>query len=188
MKGRKLAILILVEIGIGIILINGSACNFREDHPTTATSTSSSAKIGTHLGDIAPDFQLSKMDGSQVSLASLRGQPAVLIFWTAWCPVCKEEAPQFNQLAAKYESRGVGVLGINIQDSQARTENGIRDFGIRYSVARDGDAGVARRYNVTGTPTIVFVDRTGVVRYFGNQLPNDYGSRLETMLSDSGKL
>ncbi|MCA1602317.1 MAG: TlpA family protein disulfide reductase [Acidobacteria bacterium] len=36
------------------------------------------------------------MDGSQVSLADLRGRPAVLIFWTAWCPVCKEEAPHFN--------------------------------------------------------------------------------------------
>ena len=39
----------------------------------------------------------------------------------------------------------------------ARTEGGIKDFGIRYSVARDADASVARQYNATGTPTIVFV-------------------------------
>ncbi len=165
---RKFAVLLIIAVGI--------------------TSTSSSARVGTHVGDLAPDFQLSKMDGSPISLASLQGQPSVLIFWTSWCPICKEEAPQFNQLATEYESRGVRVLGINIQDSQARTEGGIKDFGIRYSVARDGDASVAHRYNVAGTPTIVFVDRKGVVRYFGNQLPNDYGSRLEAMLGDSGKL
>lgn len=98
----------------------------------------------------------------------------MLVFWTAWCPVCKEEAPQFNQLAAQYEPRGVRVLGINIQDSLARTESGIKDFGIRYAVVRDADAGVARLYKVTGTPTIVFLDRQGTVRYFGNELPSDY--------------
>ncbi|HEV8369194.1 MAG TPA: hypothetical protein VGQ39_14670 [Pyrinomonadaceae bacterium] len=67
--------------------------------------------------------------------------------------------------------------------------SGLEDFyqSIRYSVARDGDAGVARRYNVTGTPAIVFVDRTGVVRYFGNQLPNDYGSRLDAMLAHNSE-
>ncbi|MCA1605641.1 MAG: peroxiredoxin family protein, partial [Acidobacteria bacterium] len=65
------------------------------------------------MGNTAPDFQLTKMDGSQVSLADLHGRPAVLIFWTAWCPVCKEEAPLFNALAEKYGPRGVQVLGIN---------------------------------------------------------------------------
>jgi thioredoxin-related protein len=81
----------------------------------------------------------------------------------------------------------VRVLGINIQDSQARTESGIKDFGIRYSIARDADAGVARRYNVTGTPTIVFVDRNGVVRYSGNKLPGDYAEHLDAMVAESGE-
>ena len=67
--------------------------------------------------------------------------------------------------------RDVYVLGINIQDSMARTESGIRDFGIHYTVARDADAAVARRYHVTGTPTIIFLDRNGVVQYFGYEYP-----------------
>ncbi len=124
------------------------------------------------------------MDGGTVSLADLHGQPAVLIFWTAWCTICKEEAPHFNQLAAQYEPRGVRVLGINIQDSLARTEGGIRDFGIRYAVARDADASVTRRYRVNGTPTIVFLDRNGGVRYFGNELPGDYTAQLDKLLSE----
>jgi len=168
MKKRKSVILLIVEVSGGIALIGCSAGDSRTDHPTASTSTNSLARVGTHLGEIAPDFQLTKMDGSPSSIASLRGQPAVLIFWTAWCPICKEEAPQFNELAARYEPRGLRVLGINIQDSHARTEGGIKDFGIRYNVARDADASVARQYKVTGTPTIVFVDRNGIVRYVGN--------------------
>jgi thioredoxin-related protein len=75
------------------------------------------------------------------------------------------------------------VLGINIQDSIPRTQGGIKDFGIRYPVARDADASLARRYRVTGTPTIILLDRKGVVRYFGNQLPADYGTRFDALLT-----
>jgi len=124
------------------------------------------------------------MDGATVSLADLRGHPAVLVFWTAWCPVCKEEALHFNQLAAQYEPRGVRVLGINIQDSFARTEAGIKEFGIRYPVARDPDATVTRRYKVTGTPTVIFLGPHGTVRYFGNELPADYSAQLNALLAE----
>jgi len=140
-------------------------------------------KIGTAIGDIAPDFQLVRQDGSQVSPQALRGQPAVLVFWTAWCPSCKEEAPHINELAAKYEPQGVRVVGINIQDSPARLAGGVKDFGIKYAVASDADATVARRYKVVGTPTVVFLDKQGVVKYFGNELPKDYAAQLDALLA-----
>jgi peroxiredoxin len=150
---------------------------------TAAADTASSAKVGTGVGDIAPDFQLTRGDGSQVSPQGLRGQPAVLVFWTAWCPSCKEEAPHINELAAKYEPQGVRVVGINIQDSPARLAGGVKDFGIKYAVASDADASVARRYKVVGTPTVVFLDGQGVVQYFGNELPKDYAARLDALLA-----
>ncbi len=148
-----------------------------------ASDSASPAKVGTAVGDSAPDFQLAQQDGAPVSPQDLRGQPAVLIFWTAWCPTCKEEAPHFNALAAQYESQGVRVVGINIQDSPARLAGGVRDFGIKYPVASDADAAVARRYKVVGTPTIVFLDKQGVVQYFGNELPKDYAARLDALLA-----
>lgn len=181
MSKRNLGILLVMVMGLGATFLGCSSLSVNPE--AQQASSSGPAKVGTSVGDTAPDFSLTKMDGSKVALADLHGKPAVLIFWTAWCPVCKEEAPHFNALAAQYESRGVQVLGINIQDSMARTEGGIKDFGIQYSVARDADAGVARRYRVSGTPTIIFVDRNGVVQYFGNDLPADYNTRLDAMLA-----
>ncbi|MGH9875967.1 MAG: TlpA family protein disulfide reductase, partial [Pyrinomonadaceae bacterium] len=153
------AISIATLLSVGIIFAGCSSNKKSSGDAANVTSTNNpaTAKTGTAIGDTAPDFQLASIGGASISLADLRGQPAVLVFWTAWCPVCKEEAPHFNQLAAQYEPLGVRVLGINIQDSLARTESGIKDFGIRYAVVRDADAGVARLYRVTGTPTIVFL-------------------------------
>ncbi len=179
---KAISIATLLSVGIiftGCSVINRSAGKGTNVVPKTDPVT---AKTGTAIGDTAPNFQLASIGGAPISLADLRGQPAVLVFWTAWCPVCKEEAPQFNQLAAHYEPRGVRVLGINIQDSLARTESGIKDFGIRYAVVRDADASVARLYKVTGTPTIVILDRQSTVRYFGNELPFDYPARLDALI------
>ncbi len=153
--------------------------------PAAESGGPAAAKVGTAVGDSAPEFQLAQQDGSPVSPRALRGRPAVLVFWTAWCPSCKEEAPHINELAAKYEPQGVRVVGINIQDSPARLAGGVKDFGIKYGVASDADASVARRYKVIGTPTVVFLDKQGVVRYFGNELPKDYAARLDALLAQS---
>ena len=122
------------------------------------------------------------MDGRTVSLADFRGHPTVLIFWTSWCSFCKAEAPEFNRLARRYRAKGVRLLGINVQDSEKRTRAGVKDFGIRYPVARDDEASVARRYQVNATPTVIFLDAQGVVRYRGNRLPEDYDRRLKAFL------
>lgn len=184
-----IAIILAGALSLGSLLI-GCATNSQKtsigQQTSVGTNSGASGKIGTAVGDTAPDFQLTKMDGTPVSLAELKGQPTVLVFWTAWCPICKGEAPQINQLATAYEPKGVRVLGINIQDSLARTEGGIREFGIRYAVARDEDASVTRRYNVMGTPTILFLDRRTVVRYLGHELPSDYSARLDALLNDKG--
>ncbi len=100
---------------------------------TIQTGDSSPVKIGTAVGNTAPEFQLANTNGASVSLDSLRGQPAVLVFWTAWCPSCKEEAPHINELAAKYEAQGVRVLGINIQDSPVRLAGGVKEINSNFT-------------------------------------------------------
>jgi len=59
-----------------------------------------------------------------------------------------------------------------------------KEFGIRYAVARDADDAVARRYNVTGTPTILFLERGGAVRHFANEFPADYAQQLDALLTE----
>ncbi len=189
MNKWKIAVLLVGALLVGAAFA-GCSSNVSKTGASAAPgapNTTGSNKIGTALGDTAPDFELAGLDGTQLKLADLHGQPAVLIFWTAWCPVCKEEAPHINRLAATYEPQGVRVVGINIQDSVARTEGGVKEFGIQYRVVRDPDASVTRRYKVAGTPTIIFLDRNGVVRYFGNELPGDYPPRLAALLEQKSQ-
>jgi peroxiredoxin len=185
-KHWKTTLAMALLLASAAILINSSISKQSAETRTAAiTNGIASGNVGPQLGNIAPDFQLAKMDGAKISLADLRGKPAVIVFWSTWCSVCEEETPRINGLAAEYAGKGVQVLGINIKDSVARTESGVKDFGIKFAVARDADGGVARAYRVMGTPTIVFLDRKGVVRYFGNELPDDYARRLDALVAES---
>ena len=55
---------------------------------------------------------------SSISLDSLRGKVVLINFWATWCGPCRMEIPDFNELYAKYNDKGLEVLGISISDSR----------------------------------------------------------------------
>lgn len=188
MRNWKILTLFTLTIIAGAFFV-GRSSNSEEEKVSTAKTVVSDAapvvKRGTAIGSLAPDFQLTKLNGSVLSLKDLRGQPAVLVFWASWCGFCREEAPHINKLADEYAARGVRVFGVNVHENQKRTEAGIKDFGIRYSVVRDSDGNTARDYDVEGIPTLFFLDGEGKVRYVGNGVPSDYSARLNALLAES---
>lgn len=170
-------------IALGMVVLAGCGSSiYTKPVAETANPQTTEVARGTSIGQVAPDFNLKKTNGGDISFRDLEGNPAVIVFWTAWCPVCKEEAPKINQLAAEFEPKGVKVIGVNIGESDARISEGISDFGIKYIVAKDQDTKVSKSYKVIGTPTVVFLDKKGVVQYFGNELPKDYAQKLTASL------
>lgn len=174
---------LLVVFIFGVCLMAG--CGVSAEKASVGKKSDGTKPVsqrGTSIGQVAPDFDLERTDGQRISFKDLDGKPAVIVFWTAWCPVCKEEAPHINRLAAEFEPKGVTVVGINIGESDARIAEGIKEFGIKYAVAKDKDTSVSKSYKVIGTPTVVFLNRKGEVQYFGNELPKDYAEKLNASL------
>ena len=65
------------------------------------------------------DYTVKDMDGRDVSLASFKGKPLVINFWATWCGPCKQEIPQFVQLADRYRDKGLTILGVSTDDEPA---------------------------------------------------------------------
>lgn len=174
-----LTIAILTALVIGSVACGtGTAKSEKASGPAAAPKD----ERGTAVGQLAPEFELAKTDGTQVSLKDLEGNPAMIVFWTAWCPVCKEEAPHVNKIYEEFGPKGLSVVGINIGESDARVQEGIKDFGIKYTVAKDTTTSVAKSYKVVGTPTVVILDKKGTVKYFGNEIPKNSGELIASLL------
>ncbi|MFM7155634.1 MAG: redoxin domain-containing protein, partial [Bacteroidota bacterium] len=49
-------------------------------------------------GDIAPDFEVTTVEGTKVRLSDLRGKYVLLQFWGSWCGPCRQENPFLTDL------------------------------------------------------------------------------------------
>jgi peroxiredoxin len=120
---------------------------------------------GRHLvgtGGEAPAFSLTALDGSTVSLDSLRGKRVLLHFWATWCGVCRQEFGALN--AVKSGLAGDEALVTVVADSE--DPEAIRRFAkehdLRYPILLASE-NVVREYRVRAFPTNYFIDPSGRV-------------------------
>jgi peroxiredoxin len=124
-------------------------------------------------GTPAPDFSLPDQDGTEVTLASLRGQTVVLVFYPLdFSPVCTDQLNVYQEILPEFEARGARMYGVSVDSGFAhkafQRELGVTirllaDFHPKGEVARafgayDEERGVARR-------ALVVVGPDGVVRF-----------------------
>lgn len=114
----------------------------------------------------APDFSVLNMDGNTVKLSDFLGKPVVLNFWASWCPPCKGEMPEFNEV---YQEVGeeVTFMMVDLVDGQRETkEKGakyVKDQGYSFPVYFDVDQNAASTYSVMSIPTTIFIDKDGYI-------------------------
>ena len=113
-------------------------------------------------GRKAADFELKSTEGEHVELSSLQGKVVVLDFWATWCGPCRHELPIVDQLRQEFGDR-VQFLGINDEDS-GTVKGFLRKNGYGITVLMDSKRSVHRTYGVHSIPTLIVIDRDGVIR------------------------
>lgn len=114
------------------------------------------------VGSIAPVFTLDRLDGSgTMSLASLRGRPVVLNFWSSSCVTCKSEAPVLERDWTRYRSRGVVFLGVDYNDLAPDARRFVAAHRLTFPMLKDGSGSVTSTYGVAQAPETYVVNRRG---------------------------
>ncbi|MEE8318786.1 MAG: redoxin family protein [Dehalococcoidales bacterium] len=124
----------------------------------------SSAGTAPEVGKLAPDFQLSNLEGQSVSLSDFRGQPVLVNFWASWCGPCRYEMPFLQQIHEEQAANGLVVLGINLGESPGEVREFMGEFGLTFTTLLDSEQDVALMYNVRSIPTTLLIDENGVIQ------------------------
>ncbi|MBI3074325.1 MAG: TlpA family protein disulfide reductase [Deltaproteobacteria bacterium] len=131
----------------------------------SAIAFSSSAEA-VRPGDRAPEFRLKNLAGETVALSSFRGAKVVLLdFWASWCKGCKKELPALHALA-RARQKDVVLLAVSLDRdvADARKFQGATELPTR-SVLVDPDATVFDAYEMVKLPSLIVIDRRGIVRF-----------------------
>ncbi len=117
-------------------------------------------------GFSAPDFSVDLLNGGQITLSGLRGQPVVLNMWATWCPPCRQEMPALEKVFNDFKEQGLILIGMNLtsQDSEKTVAAFVQEFGLSFPIALDRDGTVQKKYKISGYPTTFFIDREGIIR------------------------
>src|SRR5271157_775328 len=132
------------------------------------------------------------------SLAALRGHPVLLFFWAHWCPDCKAEAPVLAALMNTYGPQGLVLAGPTKlygyaaggeEAGPAAEKQYIEQVRRRYYAAlADMPAPISAAnfltYGASTTPTLVLIDRAGVVRFYhpGAASEAELSARIQAIL------
>lgn len=109
------------------------------------------------VGNLAPDFALTSLDGTTLNSSSLKGEVVVVNFWATWCQPCMTEIPELKEFAASSKVRVVGI---------ALDENGLKavkpfveNHQINYTVLL-GNQDTFQQFNGLGIPYTLVLDRS----------------------------
>ena len=136
----------------------------------------------------SPKFAVVTLDGEAYGQDSLKGRPALLIFWAPWCRVCQKELPVLSEFYAKERPAPLRVLSIGFADIRTHVEEFVksRPSIFVFPIAYDIDNDVARAFKVTATPTLVLLDDKGAVVMVHRGAGVLHNLRFRSLLSTMG--
>ena len=100
------------------------------------------------VGDTAPDFEMTLVDGSKVKLSDLKGKVVMLQFTASWCGVCRKEMPFIEKdIWQKHKDNAAFVLyGVDRDEPLERVKAFAKQTGVTYPLGLDPGADIFAKY------------------------------------------
>lgn len=109
------------------------------------------------------------VDGGKFDISQFKGKVVLVDFWATWCGPCVQEIPNVKEVYEKYHDRGFEVIGISLDNDGGALKEFLRNEHIPWPVLFDPDSEtqpMAEKYQVSGIPLPVLIDRQGKVVSF----------------------
>jgi len=159
---RVLSLLAVAVLAGSAILLPGSSSAAPGNAPRTNAGGHPRDPVEL-VGRPAPETKARPVvGGGPVDVAAQRGQVQVLAFVATWCAACRTVEPLLAELHASRRARGLRVVAYS-HEPRGLIDRHYTGRGLPFPVAQCTGR-TALRYAATALPTVVAVDRSGIVR------------------------
>ena len=139
---------------------------------------------GNNEGQIG-NFKMADMSGQEISILEevKKHKLTVLDFWASWCGPCRRAVPQVVQIYSKYHEKGLGIIGISLDEDKNSWTKAINDMGMTWTHVSDlkgWDNAIAKSFGIRAIPHMMLVDQQGSIINFDVEEPE----ALEKILAE----
>ncbi len=127
------------------------------------------AKDSIAVGATLENFKLTDVSGAEKSFNDLKGKNgAILVFLSVQCPVVKGYDERIVKLAADYAAKGINVIGINSNSTEAMEKVKIHAAeNYKFPVLVDKGNVLADKLGANVTPETFYFNDKNVLVYHG---------------------
>jgi thiol-disulfide isomerase/thioredoxin len=106
------------------------------------------------------EFTLGGVDGSKLSMASLKGKVVILDFWATWCGPCRAQHSLYEQVKQRFrDNADVVFLSIDSDDDRALVKPFLDE--VKWKDRVYFEDGLSRALEIGSIPTTIVIGRSG---------------------------
>lgn len=115
------------------------------------------------------DFRVTTLAGREVTAKKLRGRPAIVNVWAAWCAGCMIELPRLDEFQKRHREVTVLAVATSSKPEDVHRIMAKQKLSAMQMAIADG---MLREFDSSGVPTTAVIDRKGRIRFVHNDMPD----------------
>jgi peroxiredoxin len=137
----------------------------------------------TRVGEPAPTFTVTTVDGNLLRSADLRGRVVLLNFFATWCGSCQKELPYLQTIWNEFrDDSDFQMIAVSREESNETIRAFKSEHGFTFPMAPDPDNSVYSQFASQFIPRTYLISRDGTIIYQCTGYHEEELSRLRTLV------
>ena len=167
---KKICGIILIISGLVMFLNGVTNINKNKQYNNIEKNEIIDKEDNENTEEMAIDFTLKDQYGNEHTLSEYKGKTIFLNFWATWCPPCRGEMPEIEEIYNEYGKNnddiiilGVAAPNLGREGSEEEIANFLSDNNYTFPVVMDFGGELVYKYGIGGFPTTFIINEDGEV-------------------------